>query len=89
MTETIEKLKDEERTLRKKARRGRPTIGKIRGIPTYTTLEPQHKEALERLAAMDDRSLSNYLRAVLIKHIEEHASELVPIDTGSLIGSGL
>jgi len=41
---------------------------------TYLTIRcgPEMKEALERLASSDKRSLSNYVGLVLDKHIKEH-----------------
>ena len=34
-------------------------------------VEPEFKEALERLAEEENRSLSNYVQTVLLKHLEE------------------
>ena len=39
-------------------------------------VEPEFKEALERLARQENRSLSNYVQTVLLKHLQEKGVDL-------------
>lgn len=52
-------------TENKKTKRIRQTI------PVNILIPPQLKEVLETLAHEEDRTLSNYCKQVLIKHIQE------------------
>ena len=42
--------------------------------PVAVRMEPEVKEALEGLAAAEDRSLSSYIARVLKQHVEQHGS---------------
>ena len=39
-------------------------------------VESEFKEALERLAKQENRSLSNYVQTVLLKHLQENGVDL-------------